>query len=232
MSRHVKCLMFIGWTITLLASGCTKSPNGPEQSTPTIPSLTFNGPKTSSSDPNAQSVISEVATMNAFTQQLSALRSMPGVQKGTARTWTYTSKALTVTLTATAQPDGSDQWVLVLNGTDTSGTTYNNFTVGSGTTSAGGKNGTWDLYDSTSTSPLSELSWTTTNTILNGTLKSFLGGSIVAQTVVVNNPDNSGELTLYSGTLLTFKAVWSPDGSGQWWTYGPNDAQTGTGSWT
>lgn len=121
---------------------------------------------------------------------------------------------------------------MVLNGTDTSGTTFNNFTVGRGTTTAEGKNGTWDLYDSTSTSPLSELSWTTTNNVLNGTLKSFQGGSIDAQTVVVNNPDSSGQLTLYSGTTLTFKAVWLPNGSGQWWSYGPNGAQTGTGIWT
>lgn len=120
---------------------------------------------------------------------------------------------------------------MVLNGTDTSGATYNNFSAGRGTTSADGKSGTWDLYDSTSTSPLSELNWTTTNNVLNGTLKSFQGGSLGTQTVIVNNPDNSGQMTLYTGTTLTFKAVWQPDGSGDWWTYGPNSVQTGTGNW-
>ena len=61
---------------------------------------------------------------------------------------------------------------------------------------------------------------------------SFQGGSVDAQTIVVNNPDNSGQLTLYSGTTLTFKAVWLPNGSGQWWTYDPNGAQSGIGNWT
>jgi hypothetical protein len=232
MTRRRIFLMFIGWTTALVLSGCTNSPTSPEQSTPTIPSVTFKGPATNSSDPNVQSVTSAVASMNIYTQQLSILRSLSGVQKGNALTWTYTLKALTFTLTATAQADGSNQWAMVLNGTDTSGITYSNSTVGRGTTSADGKNGTWDLYDSTSTSPLSELSWTTTNNILNGTLKSFQGGILLAQTIVVNNPDKSGQMTLYSGSTLTYKAVWQPDGSGQWWTYDPNGAQTGTGNWT
>ena len=232
MFRHLTFLICFGLMIALLSSGCTNSPTAPEQSTPTIPSISFKGPKTNSSDPNAQSVITSVASLNVYTEQLTLLGSLPSVQKGNTRTWTYTFKQLTATLTATAQADGSDQWALVLNGTDTSGTNYSNFTVGRGTTSADGKNGTWDLYDSTSTSPLSELSWTTTNDILNGTLKSFQGGSVNAQTIVVNNPDNSGQLTLYSGTTLTFKAVWLPNGSGQWWTYDPNGAQSGIGNWT
>ena len=232
MFRRAIDLLPIGWAIVLLMSGCTNSPNGPNPTSPTMPSFTFKAPNTKSSDPNVQSVTAAVASMNSYAQQFSLLKSLSGVQKGNTETWTYRMNTVTVTLTGTIQPDGSSQWAMVLNGTDTSGATYSNFTVARGTSSGDGKSGTWDLYDSTSTSPQSELSWTMTNSILNGTLKSFTGSSVSAQTVVVNNPDNSGQLTLYTGTTLTFKAVWQPDGSGNWWTYDPNGAQTGTGNWT
>ncbi|MGA3245692.1 MAG: hypothetical protein ABSE41_13835 [Bacteroidota bacterium] len=232
MARHATNLILFVWAVGLLMSGCTNSPTGPQQSTPTIPSVSFKGPKTNSSNPNVQTVTSAVTSMNAYTQQLSLVGSLSSIQQGNTRTWTYSLGTLNVTLTATVQPDGSDRWAMILNGSDTSGATYKNFTVARGTTSGDNKTGTWDIYDSTSTSPVSELSWATSNNILNGTLKSFSGGSLDAQTVIINNPDNSGQLTIYSGSTLTFKAVWQSSGSGNWWTYDPYGAQTGTGNWT
>ncbi len=232
MVRRVIRILAIGTTAALLLSGCTNSPTEPQQTTPTIPSLAFKGPKTNSSDPNVQSIDSVVTIMNVYTQQLSLLKALPGVQKGNTETWTYPLHSLTYTLTATLQPDGSAQWILVINGTDTSGAMYNNFTVGRGRTSADGKNGTWDVYDSTSTTPVSELTWTTNNNVLTGTLKSFQGESVDAQMVLINNPDNSGQLTLYAGTTLTYKAAWLADGTGNWWTYNPNGSQSGTGFWS
>lgn len=232
MARRALDLIFIGWTVALLVSGCTNSPNDSQQTAATIPSVTFKGPTTNSSNPNVRSIDSAVAVMNSYSQQLSVLRNLTAVGQGNTQTWTYNRfNTLTINLIATGQADGSHRWAMVLNGKDTSGATYQNFTVVRGTTSGDGSSGTWDVYDSTSASPLSELKWSTTNNVLNGSLRSFTGTSVIAQTAVINNPDNSGQLTLYAGTALAFKTVWQQNGSGNWWTYDLNGVQTGTGNW-
>ncbi|HTY37569.1 MAG TPA: hypothetical protein VMH23_10680 [Bacteroidota bacterium] len=232
MNRTASTILVSGLTILLIINGCTNSPNGPGGSTPSVPSLSFSGPKTNSTDAKEQSVASQVASMNAFAQQFLVVKNLAETEQGSTSTWKYATNGLTVTFTASEQADGSSRWTMVLNGTDTSGTGYKNFTAGRGTIGGDGKSGTWDVYDTTSTTPVGELTWSTSNNVLTGTLKSFTSGVLSAQTVVVNNPDHSGQLTLYDASSLMFKAVWQSTGSGNWWTYDPNGAETGTGNWT
>jgi hypothetical protein len=222
--------------LVLLIAGCSKKDSGPtepEGSAPSIPVVTFKGPNTNSSDTQATLVKSYVSAMNGYTMIFAPFTALQGVQSGNAWTWTYAEGTLTVKFTATRQGDGSFTWKMVLNGTDPSdGTVYNNWTGIEGTTSADGKNGNWKIYEDNKSSLDAEYVWTTTNNVLTGTLKYYSSGILAGQTVVVNNPDNTGELRMYEGTTMTYKAVWQANGSGQWWTYNLSGAQTGTGTWT
>lgn len=234
MSHRMIKLALLILSALVIISGCTKNaaPNEPQQSAPSIPSLTLKGPNTNSADPNALTIKSYVATASSYTLALAPLKLLQPVQSGNTWTWTYAQGALTVKLAATPQPDGSARWTTVVDGKDASGITYNNWTAAQGTTSADGKSGDWTIYDTSATTKAAEIGWTTTNDVLSGTLKSYSGGVYEGAAVIVNNPDNSGQITLSTGSSLTFKAVWQPNGSGQWWTYDPNGSQTGTGNWT
>jgi hypothetical protein len=220
----------------LLAAGCSKkesTPTQPSGAAPTVPTVNFKGPNTTSTDANAQATKSYVQAMNGCAAVFTPFVSLPAQQSGNTWTWTYTDRTLTVKFTCIPQSDGSYQWALVLNGTDpSSGTVYNNWTEVDGATTADGKNGSWRIYDVNRTTVAAEYEWTTTGSVLTGTLKAYTNGVLSGQTVVVNNPDNSGELRVYTGTKLTYKSVWQTNGSGQWWTYDLNGNQTGTGTWT
>jgi hypothetical protein len=234
MSRYVGKLVSLGLVSFLLISGCTKnsSPTEPQQTAPSLPSLTLRSPNTNSTDQNPQTIKSYVTSVNSYTLVLAPLKFLQPVQNGNTWTWTYTQGALTVKFSGTNQADGSAQWMAVVNGTDSSGTTFTNWTAAQGTTSADGKTGDWKIYDTSATTIAAEISWTTVQNVLTGTLKTYSGGVFQGQAVIINNSDNSGQLTLYSGSSLTYKAAWLSNGSGQWWTYDPDGTQTGTGNWT
>lgn len=236
MVSRVTKLVLAGVAITFLITGCSKkdsSPTEPQQTAPSIPTVTFKGPNTNSTDLNVQMVKSYVTVMNAYTMELAPFSAMQGVQSGNTWTWTYTQGTLTVKFTATTQSDGSYQWKMVFNGTDPSdGTVYNNWTAIEGTTSADGKSGSWKIYDENKTILLAEFNWATSNNVLTGTMKEYTNGVFSGQIVLVNNPDNSGELRVYTGSVVTYKAVWQSNGSGQWWTYNSSGTQTGTSTWT
>jgi hypothetical protein len=123
-------------------------------------------------------------------------------------------------------------WKLVLNGVDPSdGVSYNNWTALQGTTSSDGKNGSFKAYEENKTTFELEFDWTTVNSVLTGTHKEYDNGAFTGRNVIVNNPDNSGSMMLYTGAVNTKKATWIANGSGQWWSYNSSGAQTGTGTW-
>jgi hypothetical protein len=223
--------------LALLIASCSKkesSPTEPEGPAPSIPVVTFKGPNTNSSDVQAMTVKSYVSAMNTYTMIFTPFMALQGAQSGNTWTWTYTDRTLTVKFTATRQGDGSYTWKMVLNGPDpdNSNVVYNNWTAIEGTTGADGKNGNWKIYEDNKTILAAEYIWTTSNNVLTGTLKVYSSGTLSDQTIVINNPDGTGELREYQGTILIFKAVWQANGSGQWWTYNLSGQQTGTGTWT
>jgi hypothetical protein len=228
-------LFTLVFAAALLVTGCSKesSPTETEGTAPSIPSVNFKGPTTNSQDVNAVLVKNYVTAMNSYSLIFAPFATAQGVQSGNTWTWTYTEGTLTVRFTATRQGDGSFTWKMILNGTDPDDqTVYNNWTGIEGTTSADGKNGNWKIYDDNTTVLIAEYVWTTTNNVLTGTLKEYSGGAVDYQSIVVNNPDNSGELKIYAGTVMTYRAVWQANGAGQWWTYDSSGSQTGTGNWT
>ena len=191
----------------LMIAGCSKnesSPTEPEGGTPTIPTVSFKGPNTNSQDNNAVMVKSYVAAINALTTAFAPLAALPGVQNGNVWTWTYTDRTLTIRFTATRQGDGSYVWKMVLNGIDPDDqTVYNNWTAIEGTSSADSKSGSWKIYAENTTTLEAEYIWTTVNNVLTGTLKEYTNNVVSYQTVVTNNPDNSGELKVYTQEELT-----------------------------
>jgi hypothetical protein len=223
-------------TLTLLIPGCSKKDSSPTEvqtSPPTIPALLFKGPNTNSTETNAQMIKSYVSTMNSFTTMFVPYQYIQSVQNGNTWTWNYTDQTLTVKMTATSQSDGGYLWKLILNGKDPSdGVTYNNWTGMEGTTSADGKSGIWKIYQENTTILATDFTWSTTNSVLTGTQKNYTGEGPTSQIVLVNNPDNTGEMRIYTGSVVTYKATWTAAGSGQWWTFNSSGVQTGTGSWT
>lgn len=236
MVRRISHLSIAVLTIALMISGCSKedgSPTEPQLEPPVIPSVTFKGPTTSSTDVNAQTVKSYVASINSLATMFTPYLYIQSVQSGNTWTWNYVEGTFTAKFTATRQNDGSFLWIFTLNGKDPEdATTYNNWKGLEGTTSADGKSGSWKFYETNTTTQIGEFSWSTTNNVLTGTQKVYTNGAVTDQIVLVNNPDNTGEMKIYTGTVLTYKATWTATGSGQWWTYDPNGSQTGTGSWT
>ena len=219
-----------------MLAGCSKddsSSTGPEATAPTVPTITFKGPNTNSTDGNAQMVKSYVSSMNVFTTMFAPYQFLQSTRDGNTWTWNYTQSTLTVKMTSTAQSDGTYLWKVIFNGQEPSGsTTYNNWTAMEGSTSGDGKSGSWKIYDENTTVIAGDFTWSTTNNILTGTQKEYNNGTSTGQVVVVNNPDNTGEMRVYTGTVVTYKATWTAAGSGQWWTYNSSGTQTGTGSWT
>lgn len=217
-------------------SGCSKndsSPTEPQLSAPTVPSLVFTGPNTTSTETNAQMIKSYVSAMNSFTTMFAPYQYIQSVRDGNTWTWNYTEGTLTIKMTSTYQSDGSYLWKLILNGKDPSdGTTYNNWTAMEGSTSGDGKSGSWKIYEENTTTVGGDFAWATSNNVLTGTQKEYTNGVSTGQIVLVNNPDNTGEMRVYEGTVMTYKATWTAAGSGQWWTYNSSGTQTGTGSWT
>lgn len=229
---------FIGVTLALvvLIAGCSKNESSPTEiqpSSPTLPSIIFKGPGSSGSDAGLNLIRSYVANADLFAVALAPLAATTPVQSGSTWTWSYVNKTLTLVLTATKQSDGSYLWRLVFNGVDPNdGTTYDHWLGVEGTTSADGKTGSGKNYVRNKTVVANEFNWTTANNVLTGTVKSYFNGIVVGQTVVVNNPDNSGEVRVSIGSILIYKAIWQANGSGQWWSYDSNGVQTGTGTWT
>ena len=229
---------FVGATLAfmLIVAGCSKNESSPTEnqpSSPPLPNIVFKGPGSSTNDLGLIMIRSYIANANTFAFTFAPLAAATPVQSGSTWTWTYVNKTLTLLLTATNQSDGTYLWKLVFNGVDaTDGTTYDHWLGVESTTSTDGKTGNGKSYVRNKSLVASEFNWTVTNNVLTGTLKPYLNGTALGQTIVVNNPDNSGEIRVYTGSILIYKAVWQTNGSGQWWTYDANGVQTGTGTWT
>jgi len=219
--------------------GCSDDDSNPAEpnstATPVIPQVTFNGPNTTSQDPNAQIANSYVAIMNAGMLQSAAFSSVAAQQNGNIYTWTYGYQGEIYTFTCTIQSDGSYMWTLKYTGSNLFGTAVTDFMLWEGTTSADGKNGNWTLYTYGYTGKTAELIYTTgANDVITGTWYVYeSGGVLESKIIVVNDPDGSGSVEMYSdGVHLYYKAVWTATGSGQWWIYDGAGRETGSGSWT
>jgi hypothetical protein len=240
--RNTFLLFAVGALIALGTVGCSKKSSSPTQTTtttpPAFPTVSFSGPKTTSTDTYA-AITQEVATTpNQFNVFFSLFAGANATQNGNSWVWMYAVSGFTVTFTETLLSDGSYTWKLVENGKEPgTNITYSNKTLFEGTRSADGKSGEWKFYYDTTAALLSDFTWATTgsgtSTTITGTMNLYdSSGAFLEQNIIKNNSDGSGEVDQYLGTVLTFKAVWAANGSGQWWTYDFTGVQSGTGTWT
>ncbi|HEY6952530.1 MAG TPA: hypothetical protein VI758_08980 [Bacteroidota bacterium] len=231
-------LSIIGLALALIATGCDKLKNSTEpQTAPTFPTLSLKGPNTTSGDTHAQQTITTITTLNAQISPayLALVASLTPTQNGDTWTWLLSQGTLTLTTTATKQPDGSFAWTVKVNGTDpTTDSTYTNWVALSGTSSADAKSGNFNTYLVNSTTPAGNVVWSKdASGNLTATFTYYVNGTPTGKAVVVNNTDNSGELQMFTGTTMTSKSVWAANGSGTWWTYEiGTGTQTGTGTWS
>ena len=101
------CVLLATLTI-LLITGCSKdsSPTNPGDqppTAPTVPTASFKGPQTNSTDANADLAKGYAGMMNALMSPAAAFGSQTAVNAGNTYTWTYTYQTLTQTFTATPQ---------------------------------------------------------------------------------------------------------------------------------
>jgi hypothetical protein len=104
-----------------------------------------------------------------------------------------------------------------------------------GTESSDGKTGSWAIYYTNTAITAFKITWSTSS---SGTLTGTIVGNDTTGTledkyVFTNNPDKSGELVLYTGTVETLDVVWASDGSGHYTEW--DDTHTNivaTGTWS
>ncbi len=236
-----KLRVFVVTFTFLFIAGCSKDSNnpagpGPQQDAPTVPTASFQGPSTTSQDSHAQMAIGYATSMNALMSPVAAFGGHTSVNAGNTYTWTYSAQGLTETFTATRQGDGSFTWSWVISGTDGTHNYGTGWTFWTGTTSADGKNGSWTFYEFGTTGKVADLVYSTdAGSVLTGTWQSYdTNGVVTAKWTVTNNPDNSGEVNIYSsGNRLSYRATWVANGSGSWYIYA-NDGTTisAQGTWS
>jgi len=221
---------------SVLITSCSKkddNPAAPGETAPGIPSVSFKGPNTSSTDQFAQQTKSIVTSFNAYPMLFSGMfASVKPSGGGNNWNWVLSpGNGATETFTGTKNSDGSYSWKLVFNGT-VDDVSYNNFKAMDGHTSADGKSGNWRIYEDNTTTLVAEFSWTTSSSgVLSGNLIEYDGPDISGQMTVVNNTDNSGELKIYGqNSEMQFNSTWKADGTGEWHSY-DNGLETTNGNW-
>lgn len=223
--------------ISFLVASCSKkedNPAAPEEKAPGMPSVTFEGPNTNSSDQYALMTKSSVAAFNFFPQMLSSAFSA-ATPKNSNGDWQWVVSSGTggsETMTATKKSDGSYYWALIFNG-NLSNKIYNNFKALEGTTSADGKSGSWKVFEDNSSTVAGEFTWSTNSSgVLTGTLLDYGSNGTVSQKVeLTNKADKSGELRMYDdNNVLTFRSAWNADGTGTWHVY-ENGVEKTNGNW-
>ncbi len=231
-------VLTFGVALLLTAAGCSKnsSPTSPQSTTPpTFPTVTLKGPNTNSSDTFAVRTKSDIADLNASVSSpyIALLLSVTPVHTGNTWTWTIAEGTFSISASATTQSGGSNAWTVTMNGTAPGDTiAYNNWTAITGTSSADGKNGSFDTHVPNATTIAGTAVWTTSsNGQLVATLSVFSQSILAAKSIVTNNADGSGELDEFEGTIPAFKSTWVAAGSGTWWTYDSHGTQTSTGNW-
>lgn len=236
MLRYSKSAAVLA-VIAFLAAGCSKSssPTSSNNTPPKLTTPTFTGPNTKSDSAGAIEAGNFIAGVNFYAALAEGYLAGNPTQNGNTWTGTATQGQLTITWTATALSDTGYTWKVVFNG-PTDSVTYNNWTFLQGTTSSDGKYGSFTLYQPNTTKILSLFSWSTDasgNVPVDIKQYSTDGVTLVEEIKITDNADKSGEMDLYTGTVLTFKATWTSTGSGQWWDYDPSTGtQTYHGVWS
>ncbi|MFZ1080389.1 MAG: hypothetical protein WAO19_00520 [Candidatus Kryptoniota bacterium] len=222
----------------MFVAGCSKSSSTGNNSTaPALKAPTFAGPSSTSTTADTSAGYLYASTyaniFTAYSESFTEYFVGTGTQSGNSWTWTETANGITGTWTATSTSSGYN-WSLVLNGSNGT-TTYNNFTIVSGTESTNGSSGSWTLYYENETTAEFGVTWSTdANGVVTGTIVSNdSSGTAVQKDVITENPNKSGELKEYAGgTVLTWDIIWNANGSGSYTEWNTDGTVEATGTWS
>ena len=218
---------------TLLSFGCEETPTIVETDPPSLPTVLFKGPVTSSTNLEALNTKASVEAVNGLGSFFLIFSGVTPTTEANTFTWTYTSQGFTARLVATSQSEGGYSWKIIYDGTDSQNETFDNWTLLDGTTDSDSKNGTWIIYENNTTTKLLDFVWSTNTQTqtLTGLYRVYDGTTISTQLELTSNTDNTGELKQYDGTVLIYRSAWQANGSGQWWRYDQQGTVTSSGSW-
>lgn len=200
--------------VALVLAGCEKkATTEPDTTTPpTIPTVQFSSPS-ASGDQCTQTAYTYVQIANAMSLYGTMFTGQTPTRNGDVWTWQVTDGPLTVRVTATKTSSGY-QWQMIINGTDTDGTVYNNWVALQGNSSADGKSGSWTIFEDNTTVIAAQFVWSTSSAgVLTGTLTVYSQGQQSYRLVAVSNANGSGSVTysMYSNGqwVQQFNATWS-----------------------
>ncbi|MCU7494331.1 MAG: hypothetical protein HF314_04340 [Ignavibacteria bacterium] len=240
MKRSYSFLIISFFVLAFLASGCSKDDSNPsatkEQSfsntPPAVPDVNLNGPASNSSDPALQLIKGYFSGLSLLRNYTDMFRNVEATYLDSTWIRKYVSGSITAILTTTRLADGSYAWKLTINGTKDS-VNYDNWLALQGTSSADGKTGTWSLFKENTNLLTGDYSWQKNDDgSLTATLREYYNGSVRTRIEASENTDKSGQVLLYFGSTLSYKAMWKPDGSGEWWQYDSSGNIRHQGTWS
>jgi len=203
--------------------------NGNQQEqAPSVPKFTFTGPSTSSTDQNVSIVNSIIQNMNA--SNIPQYRFLDATKSNSLWTRLFVSGDFVVTLTTEEKTD-SYIWQMTYNGTnDFTNITYNHTLIMEVYSSKDNKKGNGSIYDNGNI--VRTFKWETdTNNNLSGYFIDNTSATSYQRCKVIDNADGSGEVQILPNDVISYKAQWSANGSGQWWNYDSSGTATASGSW-
>jgi hypothetical protein len=227
----LRILLFILFAAIL--TNCSKDESTKSNSTP--PSLPQPITLTAPNSVNAPAEVKNgSSTINSYSNTVAIYIQLLGQTNpafdGKKFIWSYSFSGATVEVTA--QRTGKDvvEWAVSINGAATSGTTYNDWTAVSGTTSEDGKSQTWHLYQTNSATEIVQVAWQTdANAVLTAMLQ--YPAPISEKLQVINRPDSSGSYTKRLSNIVTYDALWKADGSGSYQEWDANGNLIAEGTW-
>ncbi|MEX1140277.1 MAG: hypothetical protein WEB33_12955 [Bacteroidota bacterium] len=208
-------LMFV--IAASVLAGCSKKSTEPAETQPKFPVFTLTSPA-AASDTCGGPAYAYVTQIRALLQSSAIFAILPGQNVNGVWTWQFPVDGMTIKLTSQLQSNGTYQWLLLWNGTDTTTqVTYTNWKSLEGNSSADGKSGTMTIYDDTdptSQTILMSISWTTqASGTLEATIDYYSGGDPSTRIILVSNANGSGEITEF-----TWTGAWVPTGYHATWT--------------
>ncbi|GEM_PF-940894 len=239
MSRY-SFLIFLTLGLLLFFIACDDNNDitGPADESPDFPSLELQGPETSTTDEGATIVSSFVSIVNMQSGLIFMFFSPEGAQQTSdGWEWSVTYGNATMTLIAQHRGDGSYEWLLIFDGTDEDGTTYDNWVAMSGVSSGDGNFGSVTYFYDHTTDVLLELEW---NTDSDGTKMAEVtfykeDNTVESYIQITNTPDGAGSMDAYEtagGELYRyFESEWYPDGTGWWIMFNESGEVTNEGEW-
>jgi hypothetical protein len=238
MFSPLKHLFFIPILAMLFAAcGDDGGPGGPSDDPPELPVLEFSGPQTQTSDTGTAMVNGYVAFLNIYGFMPGAYVFGSPTGTGDGWRWSYTDDGVTYTMDAERTGNGIE-WVLIVNGTDSGGHTYNNWVAFRVVMAHDGNSGSFTFYEENTNDPIMDMEWSVDgNGVKSAVVELYddVGGPVSTRIELINMPNGSGAMTIRersNGSLsLTFDSEWNPDGSGWWEMYDEEHNIIDSGEW-